>query len=83
MFRFKCKTEYDISYFIHVDVKKSIQHIGLEYLLFSHIIKIKRTIVASHQKRKGTKKSQNQTNLQKKQYLNLRVSQHYQQVVCL
>ena len=41
----KCKQEFNISHFITVDVKKPIQQIGLEYGLFSQIVKIKWTVI--------------------------------------
>ena len=44
-FLLKCKQEFNVSYFIPIDVKKSIQQIGLEYGLFSQIIKIRQAIV--------------------------------------
>ena len=42
--------QYNVYHFIPVEVKKSIQTIGLEYVLFSKIIKIKRTIVVEYEK---------------------------------
>ena len=44
-FLLKCRQEYNISHFIPVDIKNSIQQIGLEYGLLSQIIKIKWTII--------------------------------------
>ena len=44
-FLLKFKQELNISHFVPVDVKKIMQQIGLEYCLFSHIVKIRRKIV--------------------------------------
>ena len=44
-FLLKWKQESNVSHFIPVHVKKAIQQIGLEYGLFSKIVKIRQTIV--------------------------------------
>ena len=44
-FLLKFRKEVNVSHFIPVDVKKSIQQIGFEYIFIYQIVKIKRTIV--------------------------------------
>ena len=44
-FLIKWKLYHNVYNFIPVDVKKTFQQIGLEHGLFSHIVKIKRTII--------------------------------------
>ena len=71
-FLLKYKQEFNVSNFIPVDFKKAIQKIGLEYGLLSQIVKIKRTII-------GETGTDSKIKIeQKNQYLNLKVSRHYQ-----
>ena len=58
-FLLKFRTYFNVSHFIPADVKKAIQQIGIEYGLFSHIVKIKGTITGESdttpEKKKKTK----------------------------
>ena len=42
--------EYNLSDFIPIDVRNAFQHIGLEYGLFFHNVKIKHNIIAEKDK---------------------------------
>ena len=64
----KFKAEFNIPQFIPHNVKKNIQQVGLEYWLFSHIVKIKIEVVVVVEK--SFKANQKNSNWGKMKFIN-------------